>query len=141
MERGHKIVVLTNMYKKERVGIRYLTNGLKVYYAPVYPITNQSSPYYMHYFMSLVRTIIIRESIDIVHGHQGASSLMMHCFHISGAMGLRTVFTDHSLFEFADASSIHLNKGLKWSLQEIDAAITVSHVNKENISLRASLNP
>lgn len=104
------------MYNKERVGVRYLTNGLKVYHAPIYPITNQSSPYYMHMIMSLVRTILIRESINIVHGHQGPSALMMHVFHISGAMGLRTVFTDHSLFGFADASSIHLNKGLKWSL-------------------------
>jgi phosphatidylinositol N-acetylglucosaminyltransferase subunit A len=139
MERGHKVVVMSNMYNKERVGVRYMTNGLKVYHVPVYPITNQSSPYYMHVIMSITRQIVIREDIDIVHGHQGPSSLMQHVMHIAAAMGLRTVFTDHSLFGFADASSIHLNKGLKWSLQEVDAAITVSHINKENVALRTKI--
>ena len=40
IERGHKVIVLTNIYKGERVGIRYLTNGIKVYYTPVLPIVN-----------------------------------------------------------------------------------------------------
>lgn len=29
LERGHKVVVLTHSYK-DRIGIRYMTNGLKV---------------------------------------------------------------------------------------------------------------
>lgn len=56
-------------------------------------------------------------------------------------MGVRTVFTDHSLFEFADLPSIHLNKVLKWALSEVDAAIAVSHTNKENLALRARIDP
>jgi phosphatidylinositol N-acetylglucosaminyltransferase subunit A len=55
MERGHMVVVMSNMYNRERVGVRYMTNGLKVYHVPVYPITNQSSPYYMHVIMSITR--------------------------------------------------------------------------------------
>ena len=34
LRRGHKVVVMTHAYG-ERSGVRYLTNGLKVYYAPV----------------------------------------------------------------------------------------------------------
>ena len=34
IELGHKIVVLTTSYADERIGIRYLSNGLKVYYIP-----------------------------------------------------------------------------------------------------------
>lgn len=30
LERGHKVVVLTHSYG-DRIGIRYMTNGLKVY--------------------------------------------------------------------------------------------------------------
>jgi len=30
---------------------------------------------------------------------------------------------------------------LKWVLANIDAAITVSHANKDNLTLRAALNP
>lgn len=66
---------------------------------------------------------------------------MIHVNHITSAMGVRTVFTDHSLFEFKDMNSIHLNKVLKWALSEVDAAIAVSHTNKENLALRARIDP
>jgi phosphatidylinositol glycan class A protein len=33
MRKGHKMVVVTHAYD-DRVGVRYLTNGLKVYYIP-----------------------------------------------------------------------------------------------------------
>ena len=56
-------------------------------------------------------------------------------------MGLKTIYTDHSLFGFADAACIHLNKMLKIFLSDIDHAISVSHTSRENLSLRASLNP
>ncbi|THC92195.1 hypothetical protein EYZ11_008322 [Aspergillus tanneri] len=56
-------------------------------------------------------------------------------------MGLRTVFTDHSLFGFADAGSILTNKLLKFALSDVDHVICVSHTCKENTVLRASLDP
>jgi phosphatidylinositol glycan class A protein len=56
-------------------------------------------------------------------------------------LGVRVVYTDHSLFGFADAASIHINKTLKWILTDVDACITVSHTNKENLTLRASISP
>lgn len=59
----------------------------------------------------------------------------------SKTLGMKVVFTDHSLFGFADAASIHINKTIKWVLTEVDAAISVSHINKENLSLRAVINP
>ena len=59
----------------------------------------------------------------------------------SKEIGIRLVYTDHSLFGFADAASIHINKCLKWCTTDIDACITVSHTNKENLTLRASVSP
>lgn len=56
-------------------------------------------------------------------------------------MGLRTCFTDHSLFGFADAGSILTNKLLKFTLSDIDHVICVSHTCKENTVLRAALDP
>ena len=61
--------------------------------------------------------------------------------HHAKTLGIRTVFTDHSLFGFSDAASIHINKTIKWVLSEVDAAICVSHINKENLALRAAINP
>ena len=34
LEKGHKVIVLTSSYD-ERTGVRYISNGLKVYYLPV----------------------------------------------------------------------------------------------------------
>lgn len=56
-------------------------------------------------------------------------------------MGFKTIFTDHSLFAFNDAASFHVNKILKYILSEVDHSISVSHISKENLSMRASLNP
>ncbi len=53
----------------------------------------------------------------------------------------QTVFTDHSLFGFADASSIITNKLLKAVLSGVGAVICVSHTSRENTVLRACLPP
>jgi len=59
----------------------------------------------------------------------------------AGTMGIRTVFTDHSLFGFADGSSIITNKFLEVILTDIHHVICVSFTSKENTVLRASLQP
>ncbi|KAJ3485132.1 hypothetical protein NLI96_g5180 [Meripilus lineatus] len=56
-------------------------------------------------------------------------------------MGVRTVFTDHSLFGFDDAASILTNKLLEGALRSVDAAICVSNTGRENTVLRARLLP
>lgn len=56
-------------------------------------------------------------------------------------LGRRVVFTDHSLFGFGDAASIHINKALKWVIADVDACICVSHINKDNLALRAAIDP
>jgi phosphatidylinositol glycan class A protein len=57
------------------------------------------------------------------------------------ALGLRTCFTDHSLFGFNDMASLAINKVLKMCLANVDACITVSHGNKDNLTLRAAVHP
>ncbi|KAJ8501740.1 hypothetical protein ONZ45_g12030 [Pleurotus djamor] len=54
-------------------------------------------------------------------------------------MGIRTVFTDHSLFGFEDAASILTNKLLAGTLRNVDAVICVSHTGRENTVLRGQL--
>jgi hypothetical protein len=62
-----------------------------------------------------------------VHGHASLSSLCHEAILHARTMGLRTVFTDHSLFGFADAASILTNKLLKFILSDVDHVICVSH--------------
>ena len=56
-------------------------------------------------------------------------------------MGLKTCFTDHSLFAFDDMASISINKAIKWVMAGVDGFITVSHANKDNLTLRGAINP
>ena len=46
-------------------------------------------------------------------------------------MGVRAVFTDHSLFGFADTSSVITNKLLEVVLTDIDHVVCVSYTRSE----------
>ena len=54
-------------------------------------------------------------------------------------MGIRTVFTDHSLFGFDDAASILTNKLMVGTLKNVDAVICVSHTGSVIAAFRTSL--
>lgn len=108
-------------------------------------------------FLPYFRSIILREGVELVHAHASLSSLahegILHAHHL----GVRTIFTDHSLFGFEDAASILTNKLLEAALRNVDAAICVSHTgyvpsyipqrhemtpsSRENTVLRARLPP
>ncbi|KAI5821392.1 phosphatidylinositol N-acetylglucosaminyltransferase gpi3 subunit [Pyronema omphalodes] len=139
-DRGHKVIIITHQYDT-RSGVRYLTNGLKVYYVPFFVIYRESTMPTVFSFFPIFRQIVIREKIQIVHGHASLSSMCHEAILHARTMGLRTCFTDHSLFGFADAASILTNKLMKFTLSDIDHVICVSHTCKENTVLRASLDP
>ena len=138
--RGHKVIVITHAYG-ERKGIRYLTQGLKVFYLPVQPFYNQCILPTVFSLLPIVRFIYIREKVTVVHGHSAFSTLAHEAMFHARTMGIKAVFTDHSLFGFADASSIITNKVLCFSLADVNHVICVSHTSKENTVLRASIRP
>ena len=140
LQRGHKVVVVTH-FRGRRHGVRYMSNGLKVYYLPFLPFHDNCTLPTFFVFFPLLRKVLLRERIDIVHGHQATSNLAHECLFHASTMGFKTVYTDHSLFGFADAACIHVNKLLKFFLTNANHAICVSHTNKENLVLRASLDP
>lgn len=140
IERGHSVVIVTHAYGT-RTGIRVLSNGLKVYYVPFLVLYRESTFPTVFSLFPVFRQIMIREQIDIVHGHASLSSFCHEAILHGRTMGLKTVFTDHSLFGFADAASILTNKLLKFSLTDVGHTICVSHTCKENTVLRASLDP
>jgi len=140
LERGHKVVVVTHAYG-DRVGVRYMTNMLKVYYLPIVPFYNQSVLPTIFCSLPYLRHIFLTEGVSIVHGHSAFSSLAHEALMIATLLGLRSVFTDHSLFGFSDASAIITNTFLKFSLANTSHSICVSHTGKENTVLRGSVSP
>lgn len=140
IERGHKVIIVTHAYK-DRKGIRYLTNGLKVYYLPLRIMYNQSTATTLFHSLPLLRYIFVRERVTIVHAHSSFSAMAHDALFHAKTMQLQTVFTDHSLFGFADVSSVLTNKLLTVSLCDTNHIICVSYTSKENTVLRAALNP
>uniref|UniRef100_A0A8C6U7F6 Phosphatidylinositol N-acetylglucosaminyltransferase subunit A n=1 Tax=Neogobius melanostomus TaxID=47308 RepID=A0A8C6U7F6_9GOBI len=137
---GHKVVIVTHAYGR-RKGIRYLTNGLKVYYLPLQVMYNQSTATTCFHSMPLLRCVFVRERITIVHSHSSFSAMGHDALFHAKTLGLNTVFTDHSLFGFADVSSVLTNKLLTISLCDTNHIVCVSYTSKENTVLRAALNP
>ncbi|KAG8082199.1 hypothetical protein GUJ93_ZPchr0014g46597 [Zizania palustris] len=71
---GHKVVVMTHAYGK-RSGVQYVTGGLKVYYVPWKLFLMQNTLPTLFLTFPIVRAILIREKISVVHGHQAFSTL------------------------------------------------------------------
>nr|SOX90649.1 PIGA mutant 02415 [Homo sapiens]SOX90650.1 PIGA mutant 02416 [Homo sapiens]SOX90651.1 PIGA mutant 02417 [Homo sapiens]SOY26107.1 PIGA mutant 37411 [Homo sapiens] len=140
IERGHKVIIVTHAYGN-RKGIRYLTSGLKVYYLPLKVMYNQSTATTLFHSLPLLRYIFVRERVTIIHSHSSFSAMAHDALFHAKTMGLQTVFTDHSLFGFADVSSVLTNKLLTVSLCDTNHIICVSYTSKENTVLRAALNP
>lgn len=59
IDRGHKVVIVTHAYAG-RTGIRYLTNGLKVYHVPFLVIYRESTFPTVFSFFPIFRNIVIR---------------------------------------------------------------------------------
>jgi phosphatidylinositol glycan class A protein len=137
---GHKVIIITHAYD-QRSGVRYMTNGLKVYYCPFKPLIDSVILLTLYGSLPLIRNILIRENIHIVHSHTATSTFGNEALLHAKSMGYKTVYTDHSLFGFSDAACFHVNKILKFFLSDLDHAICVSHTSKENLSLRACLHP
>ncbi|KIJ29273.1 glycosyltransferase family 4 protein [Sphaerobolus stellatus SS14] len=141
MNRGHKVIVITHSHPPDRVGIRWLVPGLKVYYIPLRTIASSATLPDFFAFLPYFRTIILRERIELVHGHASLSALANEGILHAHWFGIRTVFTDHSIFGFADAASILTNKLLEATLRNVDGVICVSYTARENTVLRAALVP
>ncbi|KDQ59981.1 glycosyltransferase family 4 protein [Jaapia argillacea MUCL 33604] len=148
-ERGHKVdsnnalenpvIIITHSHPPDRVGIRWLCPSLKVYYIPFPTLVSSATLPNFFTFLPYLRTILLREHITLIHSHASLSSLAHEGILHAHLLGVRTVFTDHSLFGFDDAASILTNKLIEAALRNVDAVICVSHTGRENTVLRAQL--
>jgi phosphatidylinositol N-acetylglucosaminyltransferase subunit A len=122
-----KVIVITHSRPPDRVGVRWLVPGLKVYYIPFPTIASSATLPDFFTFLPYFRTIVLREHIKLIHAHASLSSLAHEGILHAHLMGIRTVFTDHSLFGFADAAAILTNKLLEAVLRNVDGVICVSY--------------
>lgn len=90
IEKGHKVVIVTHAYGR-RKGVRYLTNGLKVYYLPLQVMYNQSTATTCFHSLPLMRCVFVRERITVVHAHSSFSAMAHDALFHAKTMGLNTV--------------------------------------------------
>lgn len=141
IRRGVRVIIITHQYPGS-TGVTVAHSGLSIYYLPIpmLPTTNATLPTFFTAH-KMLRDIIISQRVDIVHSHGALSSLgheaLMHARWIDG---VRTVFTDHSLFGFKDVVGILTNKLLRFVLCDVDAVICVSMSGRDNTMLRGQLD-
>ncbi|XP_040568442.1 phosphatidylinositol N-acetylglucosaminyltransferase subunit A [Lepeophtheirus salmonis] len=136
---GHQVIIITHQYQ-QHVGVKQLRPRLKVYYLPFIPFYNQCIlPTLTAATLPSLRSIFLEEGIELVHGHSAFSSLAHESLFVAGIMNIATVFTDHSLFGFADVSAVITNAFIKFSLANTNKCICVSHTGKVNTVLRAKI--
>ena len=88
IELGHSVVIITHNYSS-RNGVRVLTNGLKVYYVPLWVIYRSSVFPTVFLCFPILRNIFIRENIEIIHGHGSFSTLCHEAILHGRTMGLK----------------------------------------------------
>ena len=142
---GLRVIVVTSTYtgaRSTRVGVRYMVGGLVVYHLPLHDVYDQATLPTYYAQAGILRRIFVSERVRVVHGHAVTSPLAHEAVLVGGALGLGTVFTDHSLFGFTDAAALHINKYASFTLAGVDATISVSRTGRENLLLRApALSP
>ena len=159
-----QVIIITHAHKPQRHSVRYLSSFLKVYHIPlrlIPPTSAHATLPNLFLAFPLLRQIFIRERIQVVHSHVALSALGLEAILHARTMGLKAVFTDHSLLGLAGFGEMWGNKMLKACLSDIDGVICVSHTGfvdtslccrcfaakgvnvnrKENTVLRATLNP
>ncbi|PJF19686.1 hypothetical protein PSACC_00540 [Paramicrosporidium saccamoebae] len=130
LKRGHKVVIITHAYG-DRNGVRWLSGGLKVYYMPIPVMFNQVTFPTIFSTLPLIRSVLIRERITHLHGHQ----VLMSARVVICRPFLQFVTKQYFIPE---PWGFPL---LKFTLSDVDSVICVSNTSKENTVLRAALDP
>ena len=137
---GCKVTVLTH-HRKNRQGIKYMGNGIKVYFTTLMTLYDDTSIPILLGDLKILREICYREKIDIIHCHQSSSSLSLEAIFHSKMLGVNIVLSEHSLYGFSFLDESSLNKVIRTFCVDIDETISVSHVATENLILRGMINP
>jgi phosphatidylinositol glycan class A protein len=136
---GHKVIVITREREDFNIcGVRYYSNGIKTYYLPCLGMSaNIIYPAIFSTLSLLVRSILIREKIQVLHGHQDSSIMVIASIPIATSLDIPFFLTQHSLHNFGDLASIELNNMYRVLLRHsISKLIAVSNTVKENYLLR-----
>ncbi|KAK8806818.1 hypothetical protein WA588_005618, partial [Blastocystis sp. NMH] len=136
---NYHVIVITR-YDQNHIGYELLDDTLPVYYLPLENMTMGTVFPYFFVWMPMLRRILLKEQIDIVHFHQCTSVMFYTSVRQCEVMNLRTVYTDHSLMDLNTLSGVMLNKMFRCYSCNLDAFICVSFADCVNFLQRQRLS-
>eukprot|EP00917_Polyrhabdina_sp_WS-2016_P019496 GHVP01041668.1.p1 GENE.GHVP01041668.1~~GHVP01041668.1.p1 ORF type:complete len:457 (-),score=49.58 GHVP01041668.1:289-1659(-) len=139
-KRGNNVIIVTHEYENCS-GLIVLESGIRVYHLS-HPVCYRRSIYPVPMVLApTLLEIFYRERIEIVHGHHGLSGLAYSTIIMAKTMGLKTVFSEHSLFGLSKIGNIVPNAVMKALFADVDFGIAVSAVTRENLVVRVNCRP
>ncbi|KAL6122680.1 GPI anchor biosynthesis pro [Nucleospora cyclopteri] len=130
IKNGHKVIVITHRYG-EYVGIKKI-GDLVVYYLDIPLLYKNVTWPSLWAGFDLYRTIFENHNIEIVNGHQSMSVMCVEALYCAKWMEIKTVLTDHSLFEVGKIERIIINASIRYLCHFVDKVICVSETAKRN---------
>ena len=134
---GHDVIVLTHEYKGYK-GLKKL-GILPVYYLDIPIITMNTTFPTIFTNLSIFKAIFDKHKVDIVHGHQSLSNLAMEAVFHASHLNIKTVFTDHCVFELSKGERVLVNNLCSFICKHIDWGVCVSKVSRENTHIRIGI--
>lgn len=94
---GHHVVILTKQdLSQGACGIRYISKNIKVYYLPTKTMDRVMWANCPNFLLNMTfRNIMVRERIDLVHGHAQASNLWIVLTFMANFLNIPVVLTQH----------------------------------------------
>ncbi|ADM12279.2 GPI-anchor biosynthesis protein [Encephalitozoon intestinalis ATCC 50506] len=134
---GHKVIVITHKIG-DLVGCRAVGN-IKVYFLDIPVLCRNTTFPSLYSNLPLFKEVFDNEKIEIVHGHQTMSNMCIEALFHARTLNLKTVITDHSIFEVGPFENIVVNSLCRLALKNIDRCICVSYTSKENTHIRTMI--
>ncbi|KAI5170473.1 phosphatidylinositol N-acetylglucosaminyltransferase subunit A [Pancytospora epiphaga] len=134
---GHHVIVITHKYK-DHEGVMMI-GSLQVFYLNLPLIAcNTVFPTLFGSYL-LYKEIFEMHKIDIVHGHQSMSTMCMESIYHANHLKIKTVLTDHSVFEFGKFERIICDALGVLICKNLDRVICVSNIAKINTETRTGI--
>lgn len=135
---GHKVVIITHKHSNMKENIDF--SDLKVYALdfPILALNTTFPSLYSNFY--ILKKIFEDEKIDIVHGHQTMSNLCLEGIFHATTLNLKTIVTEHSLFEMGPFENVIVNSFANFLLKNVDKCICVSKTSKINFLERINID-
>lgn len=134
---GNNVIVITHKYKNYKNCVHI--GNIIVYYLdlPIIAMNTTFPTLFTNYL--IFKHIFEKHSINLVHGHQSLSNLCLEgIFHASN-LNIKTVLTDHSVFETGKCERIIVDNLTSFLCKKLDFIICVSEISRKNTLKRIKL--